>query len=131
MFLDHYFCVQDNSNYHGKDSSGAVDRTNFPIILQNVRCNVQEVNKQDAVLKYNIKVSEKLYVLYHRQELTLDETIRIIIPADNLFKEIQFPLQQNDILILEYRGRRRPTFSRNRRWDAYELYGEHNKRWQI
>lgn len=127
-FLEHYFTVQDNSNYHGEDESGALQRTNFPIIIENAKCNYQEVSKQDAELKYNIKVAAKLIVLYHREQITFDETIRVLINT-NPFRKVS--KLEHDTMVCEYKGHRKPVLNRDTRLDCFELYLEHNKRWRI
>lgn len=126
----HYFSVQDNSNYHGTEKTGALHRSNFPWLYKNLRCNIQEVNRQDSVLKYNIEVSEKLFVIYHNFDAVFDEEHRFVVNVNPLRQIADNPSIDN-ILILEYRGRRVSVYSRNRQKITHEIYAEFNNRWRL
>lgn len=127
----HWFTIQRN-DLTIKDSTGALNRsTGWRTIKLNVRCHIQQVNKGDALVKYDIKVAQFLYVIMHNEpDLSPDESYRFIINVNPLLRIDNFP-DKNEIKILEFKGASTGVISKLNRHSTNDIYAEHNKRWTL
>ena len=127
--LYHFVSVQSNSG-SVLDKSRAVQRV-WSYIYKNLRCRIQETGKGDADLKYGIKVSEIMYVLYFQNPLfTPDETTRYIIKNDPRL-QIEENEPEEGLKILEFKGKKEADLHHISRFRQVEVYTEYNKRWRI
>jgi len=127
--LYHYVSVQTLAG-SGTDESRAVQRL-WSYKLKNVRCRIQEIAKGDADLRYGIKVSEIMYVLYFQNpQFIPDETTRYVIKNDPR-QRISENDPEDGLKILEFRGKRESDLHRINRHSVVEVFSEYNKRWRI
>lgn len=125
--LYHYFSVQNN-NLSSRDASGAINRS-WAFEKRNIKCQIQEIGKAEAVERYGIQVAEVMYlILYQDPTLTIDETKRFIIHNDPR-NQIYYAPKESDIKILEYKGKREAVIHQRRRHAEFRIFAEWNKRW--
>ena len=125
----HFFSIQKN-DLSPHDGSGAVDRR-WRFVVKNLRCQIQQVNRGTAVEKYDIKVAEILYVIYHNNYLwSVDSSTRFIISVDPRQQIGETP-QESGIKILQFIGTSEEVMTKVRRKTNIEIYAEWNKRWTL
>lgn len=127
----HWFNVQTNK-FTTKENTGALNReVGWSNLKIDVRGQVQQVNKGDALEQYNIKVAGILYIIFFDDvSFEVDAGCRFIINKKPKFK-VPEHCTLNDVKILEFMGFNQGYIDRIDRKNVLEIYAEHNKRWSL
>lgn len=129
----HWFNVQTNA-FTAKDTTGALNRqTGWSNLKVNVRGHIQQVNRGDALEKYDIKVAELLYVIFFDDSTFIpDASTRFIINKTPKYKVPLNP-QPEEIKILEFIAFNEGYIGNfvKSTVNTLEIYAQHNKRWTL
>ena len=127
----HWMRVQKN-DLTGKDSTGALNRsTGWRTFKENIRCQVQQLDKGDLELKYDIKADTDIYIIFFDDtSFSPSPSFRFII---NNIPTLQVPFipEMDEIKILEFIGFNANYIGRIPRKNTLEIYVKDNKRWQL
>jgi len=131
----HFMTTQTSANLP-KDSHGGVNRyAPWHFQDQNIRCNIQGMDKKDVIEKFGIKERENIFTIFYIDDLiTIDHTLRIITKKDyrNSINDTADVTEANrdQFRVFEYMGGREPVRKRTGQL-LFEIYVEENSRWQL